>query len=283
MHSARLLSAGLVTLTLSACVGGTSDAQSIFTVAAPTGARWAHELLETGTVQPSERPRPSAMLGPYIAAFLSLPLLELSHASVSGVLSSVALLFHDHGSIRDESYALLEELGLILQVDIPDRLNRALDRQLSLNAYRDGLLDAATRSQAHVTTLEDREKEVGMLVRELRTKASTIQRTISDALDAKDYATAGNRQAELGLVQGELAVATAKQREIGNIIDLFDESLTTAAERLQAIEANREALIAGITVTDTPGSEAIGVLEQQAKSRRRMDTTDLFGPTQNVP
>lgn len=282
MRSARLLSIGLVTIALSACVGGASPTPSIFTFAAPTGARWAHELLETGRVQPAPRPRPSAMLGPYIAAFLSLPLLELSHASVSGVLSGVALLFHDQGSIRDESYALLEELGLILQVDIPDRLNRALDRQLSLDTYRDGLIDTAKRCQAHVTTLGDRDDEAGVLVRELRTKASTIQRALSDALRAKDYATAGSRQAELSVVQGELAVATAKQREIGNIIDLFDESLATAAERLQAIDANREALIAGVTVTNIPGSEAIGVLEQSKNSRRRVNSTDVFGPTQNA-
>ncbi len=282
MQPARFLTVTLTMLTLTACARGSSTAQSAIALSAIHGAEWAHELLETGTVQPIAQPRPSAMLGPYIAAFLSLPHFELSHSAISGVLSGGAILFQDHGSIRDESYALLEELGLILQVDIPDRLNRALDRQLSLNTYRDGLMETAVRSQAHVTTLDNREEEASMLVRELRTRASTIQRTLSDALKAKDYATASSRQAELSLVQGELAVATAKQREIGNIIDLFDDSLTTAAERLQAIDANREALIAGVSVTNIPGSEDIGVLEKAKNSRRRLNPIDTFGPTQNV-
>lgn len=282
MQPARFLTVTLTMLTLTACARGSSTAQSAIALSAIHGAEWAHELLETGTV-PIAQPRPSAMLGPYIAAFLSLPHFELSHSAISGVLSGGAILFQDHGSIRDESYALLEELGLILQVDIPDRLNRALDRQISLNTYRDGLMETAVRSQAHVTTLDDREEEAGMLVRELRTRASTIQRTLSDALKVKDYATASSRQAELSLVQGELAVATAKQREIGNIIDLFDDSLTTAAERLQAIDANREALVAGVAVTDTAGAEDLGVLLSTPRRGRQSDPKDVFGPVQPTP
>lgn len=269
------------TLCLTACFGGDATVPSMYSLAARNGASWAHQLLMVGTVKPLPRPRPSAQLGPYLAAFLSLPYVEITHSSVSGVLAGTSILFEERG-IRDESYALLEELGLVLQVDLADRLNRALDRHMSLDSYREGMIDVATRAQEHLAELEDREDEANALVREIRSQASLVQRALNNALREKDYATAGSRQSELSEIQGELAVATAKQREIGSIIRLFEDSLDTAAERLAAIDANREALIAGVSVTDIPGADDLGVLEEAERGRRRADPEDVFGPTQNV-
>jgi|GEM_PF-1614930 len=269
------------TLCLTACFSGDATVPSMLSMAARNGASWSHQMLITGTVKPSPNPRPSAQLGPYLAAFLSLPYIEITHSSVSGVMAGTSILFEDRG-IRDESYALLEELGLILQVDVADRLNRALDRHMSLDSYREGMIDVATRVQEHVAVLEDREDESNALVREIRSQQSIVQRNLSNALRDKDYATAGSRQSELSEIQGELAVATAKQKEITSIIRLFEDSLDTAAERLAAIDANREALIAGVSVTDIPGADDLGVLEEAERGRRRADPKYVFGPTQNV-
>jgi hypothetical protein len=265
-----------LTLCLAGCAEATNGAPSMLSMAARNGASWSHQLLLNGTVKPAPRPRPAAVLGPYVATFLSLPRVTESHAALSGIRSGTAILFAERG-IRDESYAMLEELGLILHVDLADRLNRALDRSMSLDTYREGLVSAATRSNDHLAILADREDEATARVRELRGRASTIQRSLSEALRAKDYATAGSRQSELSVVQGELAVATAQQKEVGNIIDVFEDSLETAAERLEAIDANREALIAGVSVTDIPGTEDIGVLEEAARGRRRSDPDEVFG------
>lgn len=269
-------------LLLTACSGGTDAAPSMVSMAARNGARWTHEILTTGVVKPMPPPRPSAMLGPYVAAFLSLPLVEISHSSVSGVLAGTSILFADRG-VRDDSYALLEELGLALQVNLKDQLNRALDRGIALDAYRDGLVDVASRAQDHLTNeLERRQDDADAKVREVRSQASDVQRNLNAALRAKDYATAGSLQAEASQVQGELAVATAQQREIRDIIGLFEDSLDAAAERVAAIDANRDALIAGVSVTDVAGADDLGVLQDAPRGRRRADPEEVFGPTNST-
>lgn len=279
MKNSRFRSALLATAFLTACFGAGGDEKpAMVSMAARNGVRWTYEILQNGVVSPTPPLRPSAMLGPYVAAFLSLPLVETSHSAVSGVLAGTAILFEEEG-FRDESYALLEELGLALSVDLTDHLNRALDRQMALDAYRDGLVDVATRSHEHVGLLEIRKDDSEAEVREIRREASLIQRGLNDALRAKDYATAGARQAELSRIQGELAVASAGDKELGNIIGLFDDSLEAAAERVAAIDANRDALIAGVSVVDIPGAEDLGVIEQPERGRRRADPDDVFGPT----
>jgi hypothetical protein len=268
-------------LCLTACFGfgEKAEAPTITSMTARNGASWSQQILMRGTVAPAPIPRPSAQLGPYLAAFLSLPYAESSHSAVTGMLAGMSILFQDRG-IGDESYALLEEFGLVLQVNLTDQLNRALDRKMALDAYREGLIDVATRAQDRLDELENRQNESNAEVRELRSRASDVQRALNDALRDKDYATAGNRQSESSEVQGELAVATAKQREIGSIISLFEDALDAAAERLQAIDANREALIAGVSVTDVPGAGDLGVLEDAPRGTRTPDPEDVFGSTQ---
>lgn len=247
-------------------------------MAARNGIRFGYDLTMIGRVIPMPGPRPSAMLGPYVAAFLSLPLIETSHAAVSGVLAGTTLLQEDQG-VRDESYALLEELGLLLTIDVEDILNRSADRQQTLDDYRASLVDVATRSQEHLGQLEQRQDDADAVVREVRKQASEIQRALNNALREKDYATASSRQAELSAVQGEVAVATAEQREVQSVVNLFEDSLAVAAERVTAIDANREALLAGVHVVDIPGADDLGVL-QEGERGRGPDAEDVFGPTE---
>lgn len=271
--------AALVALT--SCLGsGGEQAPAFIAMGARRGAQWSNELMATGVVKPVERPRPSALLGPYLAAFLSLPLSDANHAAVSGVLAGTEMLYGDDEGFRDESYALLEELGLVLQVDLIDHLNRSLERQMALDTYRDSLIEIATRAQEHLTdVLESRDDQATEEVRELRNRTTQIQRNLNAALREKDYASAGSHQASLSVVQGELAIATSDQKEIRNIINLFEDSLDDAAIRLQAIDANRDALIAGVTVTDVSGAEDLGVLQDAPRRTRRPDPEDVFGPT----
>ncbi len=276
-HSSRILL--LATLVLTACFGESGNAPpSLISAAARKGALWSHEILMTGRVTAREAPRPSALLGPYVAAFLSLPLVQSSHAAISGVLAGTSILF-DEG-IRDESYALLEELGLVLQIDVQDMLNRSIDRQMALDTHRNELVDVAERSQEHLVLLEERQDQADTEVREVRRQASELQRALNTALRGKDYATASSLQAQVSDVQGQLAVSTAEQREIRSIINLFEESLELAAERVVALDANREALIAGVSVIDLPSSEDLGVLEEAERGQRRADPEDVFGPVE---
>lgn len=248
------------------------------TYAPRAAARWSLELLLHGRVMPQPAARPSALLGAYVAAYLALPNIELSHAAVSGVLASRTFLEENSG-IRDESYALLQEFGVVLSVDVQDLLNRSVDRSGTLAAYRESLIETARRSQEHLVLLEARQDEADTAVREVRRRASDIQRLLNEALREKDYATAGARQSALSDVQGEQAVATATQREVREVVRLFETSLDFAAEKLQAIDANREALIAGVSVVDIPGADELGVLRSGGR-RSTADPEDVFGPVE---
>ncbi len=272
-------------VTLTSCFGGGEEqAPSFIAMSARNGASWSNELMATGLMKPMQETRPSALLGPYLAAFLSLPLVNANHAAVSGVLAGTTMLYGDDEGVRDESYALLEELGLILQVDLVDHLNRSLERQMALETFRESLIDIATRAQEHLTTtLETRDDQASEEVRELRNRSTLIQRNLNSALREKDYATAGSHQASLSVVQGELAVASSEQKEIRNIINLFEDSLDDAAIRLQAIDANRDALIAGVAVTDVTGAEDLGVLLDAPRRSRRPNPEEVFGPTDPTP
>lgn len=268
----------LSTLTLVGCVGTSKDTlPSHISLAARKGALWSHELLMTGTIAPRPPLRPSALLGPYVAAFLSQPFVHPSHAAVTGVLAGTSMLFEE--GVRNESYALLEELGLVLQVSVPEMLNRSINRTLALDTYREGLVESANRGQEHLVILHERLDEANAEVREIRRRASELQRALNAALRAKDYATASALQSQVSEAQGQQAVSTAAQKEIRSIIELFEDSLQTAADRLVAIDANREALIAGVSVTDLPGTDDLGVLEEGSRTQRRANPEDIFGPT----
>lgn len=218
------------------------------------------------------------MLGPYVAAFLSLPILDLTHAAVQGVTASMVFLSEDNG-VRDESYALLEELGIIISVDLQDVLNRSLHRQETLDAYHETLRDVAVRSQEHNAELETRLDDATEEQREVRTRASTAQRGLNTALRAKDYATASTMQAEVSKAQTELATVDGRVKELRSVINLFEDSLELAAERSVAIDENRDALIAGVSVLDIPGAEELGVI-RAGNRRRGLDVETVFGPTE---
>lgn len=271
----------LMTLLLASCLGHGNDTPSFLTKSTHDGAIWGQELMFTGKVHPKPAPRPSALLGPYLAAYLSLPFVRASHAAVSGVLASIDVLHDDNAGTRDESYALLEELGLLLQVQLTDHLNRAVDRTVALDAYTKNLIDTAKRAQEHLTTtLAQRDDDATAKVRELRSQSTLIQRTLTTALRQKDYATASTHQSKLSDVQAELAIATADQKEIRTIMNLLQDSLDEAVTRVQAIDANRDALIAGIAVTGVPGADDVGVLKNAPRGRRTPASEDVFGPVQ---
>jgi len=98
-------------------------------------------------------------------------------------------------------------------------------------------------------------------------RARTIDRDLSKALRDKDYANAARKQEELKPAQEALQKTELEQEEVESLLDIFVDLLELTDERLNAIEKNREVLIAGHTVVDVPGIDDLGVLQREKRRR----------------
>jgi len=158
-----------------------------------------------------------------------------------------------------------------LQVNVPDLMNRSSDRAKALDEYLATLVGAAQRSQDMLLSLEEELDQVGEDRRDKRDALNDIQSRINSALREEDYATAGANQEALALAREESSQLENQERQIRNTIDLYEELLEVAEERVLAIQQNREVLIAGLKVVEVPGIEPLGILEEQ---RRRGGSRD---------
>jgi chromosome segregation ATPase len=184
-------------------------------------------------------------------------------------------LMFENDRERNESFALLEELGTMLQVDIQDMLNRSQTRSRTLDAYMEGLIALLRRANAHRERMEQTIDELSSERREMRKSTSAIQRELSQALRAQDYATASRKQQELISAEGELAILETRVDEERSVLRIFEKYLEIGEDRLFAISENREALLAGIKVVEVPGIDDLGLLEQENR-RRNSGSEGIF-------
>ncbi|UPA22217.1 hypothetical protein K8942_04125 [Candidatus Peribacteria bacterium] len=237
---------------------------------------------QIGVIQTAEllsgvrlRAAPGALLGLYIAGFM---------VNESGVFVQGAMYGVDTGldSLLDseespgESFELLQQLGVVLQVNIPDMLNRSTDRQQTLDAYIDTLTQVYDRSKTHLTALKQQQTALLNTRREKRSRVVAIQHDLNLALQKKDYTTASVKQSEIVEAKSEQATADAEVNQSQSTITLYTNLNKVADRRLAAISVNREALIAGITVVDVPGIQELGVLDTKTGTRSG-NNSNIFG------
>lgn len=237
-------------------------------VTSATGGISAVRILDVGSA--TLLPRPSAALGFYIAAYLSQGIFLPVRSAFMGIEAQKKLFLGQGDASADETFALLQELGNILQVDVADILNRSPDRRETLDQYLQAIHNVyvlAERKKGELDTAAEalREEE-----REKRSAAQDIEREINRALDNEDYTGAGSRQRDLSEAQGKLAEVQTKREQTEDIADRFKKLLEIAGRRILAIEANRLILIAGLQVVQIPGIEDLDILlEKGRRSDRR--------------
>lgn len=224
---------------------------------------------------PIDRPedRPGALVGMYASHYL-LHAVTLRGA-VRGVFANLDLML-DEEEEKTESFALLEDIGTILQVDVPDLLNRSTSRSAAFDAYLEGLEDAIVTGEQYRQKLEQQLDDVYEERRAQRREASQIQSELNIALRSQDYGTAGELQEQLIEAEGALAEVQAREDEKRSIISLFEELLQVGLERRDAMVANREAILAGITVVELPGIDNLGILEQGGSRSRNRNSRSLI-------
>lgn len=176
---------------------------------------------------------------------------------------------------NSDTFLLLEQLGTVLEVDILDLLNRSVSRADTLNEY-------LAQLEIIVKAAEDRFEELDLQYDEIRDENRDARREISSmkselqrAIRAKNFGLAGQMQEQLTTLQPKQLELESLEDQLNELRRLFEDLLEAAEEKGQAIIANREALVAGVKVTDLPGVEDLGVLDEGR--RLRLDNaSDIF-------
>jgi len=207
-----------------------------------------------------------------VAAYLSQGIFLPVRSAWIGIEAQKALFARQGDPDTDETFTLLQELGNILQVDVPDILNRSPDRRETLDQYLQTLHNVFVLAERKRTELESAAETLKEEEREKRNTAQDLEREINRALDNKDYTGAGSRQRELTKAQGDLAEVESKREQTEDIKDRFEELLDVAKDRVVAIEANRLILIAGLQVIELPGVEDLDILLDRGRRQRRNTT-----------
>ncbi|PIR49993.1 hypothetical protein COU79_01885 [Candidatus Peregrinibacteria bacterium CG10_big_fil_rev_8_21_14_0_10_54_7] len=225
--------------------------------------------------------RPSPTMGIFTSSYLAQGAFVSVQAAMIGIQSQQRLLTGQSLPATSETFALLQELGTVLQVDIADMLNRSGNRGEALDTYIETLQGIGNISVRKQKELEQQTDSFSTQVKEERSTVRELESSLRKILRNEDYGRAATVQEQLTGAQAQLAQTEAKLDQAKDVLDRFDELLEIAEERLTAIGNNREVLIAGLRVLDVPGIEDLGILDQGKPFRRSKsksgENDDVFG------
>lgn len=256
----------LPALLLSSC-GKTQQSAENLTDVEVTGAREALvAILPLETMIPPII-RPAALLSIYVNLLLAEGLTPPVHAAMDGIDAQVRLHALPTQENVDDLYALLEEFGAVLHVDVSDLLNRSDDRAKTLDAYGIGLGNITERSKRRAADIKEQLTNLKKTQSEQKRTVTAINKEITNAVKAKDFSTAQDKQKELIDAQSALTTTELSIKEMTVIQKTFIELTDIADQRIAALDQNREVLIAGLRVVDVPGVQDLGVLESKTKKR----------------
>lgn len=210
--------------------------------------------------------RPGASLGTRLSAHLSK-----GETPVHGALRSTAIIAPLTRTTQsvEEPFATIQTLGDLLQINIIDMLNRNLERGVVLNRYITLLRATLEHAQGIREHLDSRRKELTTQEREQRSALRVMQKDINAAERSGDFHAVGLHQRALSDASGEHGKTKASVDELKNTLTILDNLTDLTEERLHATEENREALMAGIRVVETPGIDELGILERMRGLKRR--------------
>ncbi|MDD5751906.1 MAG: hypothetical protein PHS73_05335 [Candidatus Peribacteraceae bacterium] len=227
-------------------------------------------IISTGQLgqPPAMPPRPSGMLGIFSGVFLSQGMFYPTQTGLEGIDALLTILQGQEQPVTDETFQLLEQLGTALSVDVIDLLNRSHDRADALTQYTEALGTVNTNSKRTLAELTVAGENLAKEKKDQRNVVRAIEKDISAAVKAKDFGTAGARQGELNTEQATLSAIELKEQQNNDTLRTFKDMTARADARLQAIETNREILIAGLQITDPKGLKDLGVLTEGQRSSR---------------
>lgn len=155
---------------------------------------------------------------------------------------------------------LLQRLIELMRIDLREQLNASSDRTETLDEYMHTLTDDLQHGETRLRALRDRETN-------LRDDQDRLKRGVADLRDELDTAIRGGEgksvaalSADLTERQQALAEAETSLVVVQRSLDALNRVLPSLQERIHAVQANREALLKGVRVTDIPGVDALGII-----------------------
>jgi hypothetical protein len=234
-----------------------------------SGAKTSVSIMHIIAKRSLQNNRPSGLLGVFTGLYTSQGVFLSVQSAEDGMLAIGNILKGQTNSTSDENFALLREVGDILQVDIIDTLNRSTDRVSTLDSYTQSLRNIGVLTERKITELSALHETQKTKAKESQKKVRTIEGDLRDALKITDYGTASELEEQLSEANVSYAEISTKEDQSGDMIDRFDTLLKVAAQRVQAVEVNREILVAGLRVIDVPGIADFNILEKGKSWKKR--------------
>jgi hypothetical protein len=243
----------LCALFFTACLGGGSDENDLLETirSARSGARISAELSD---ITHAKEAVPAALAGTIMGV-------QLSDAQTTdrSIPESIPL-----GSTTDTVRAdtdLLASFVVLMQTNMQNLLNQTTDREGKLDEYTQSLSSHVQRGSIRFRELEDRKKNFDDDTSRLQRRIRNLEDELDKALTKGDSQSAAVFTQELIERQTLLAKTKADILITKRILESYSDLLGPMEERLNAINANRNALIQGIRIVDIPGVEELGILE----------------------
>lgn len=220
--------------------------------------------------------RNAAPLGLFVAEYLStIPAANATQAGLQGIQAQYEIIKKQQ-TISDPDFELIQAFADALQVDVPDLLNRSMDRQAALDAYSQSLTNVATRSNERYKELSTYLDELTATSRTQSKERTIAERDLAKAMSNKDFSSAGELQKTVLEKQQAFADTDLKRQQTDDMVTTFDRLLTLFGQKILAIQQNREILIAGNKVVNVPGIEELKILEKGSASSRKSGDSGKF-------
>lgn len=205
--------------------------------------------------------RAAPQLGIFGTVYVSQSGYAPAFAALAGVDAQSRLAALRNPALADETYTFLQEYGAVLQVNVPDTLNRSDNRPQALNDYVEGLTNITERAKRRTADLKTAIDRITEMRKAAQDEVNTHQKAVKNAEKLNDYQTIGAEQKLLGEAQTRLTQIESELRTTNDVEKTFEKLTAIGDKRLAAIEQNREVLIAGLKVVDLPGIEDLKILE----------------------
>ncbi|HRH92965.1 MAG TPA: hypothetical protein PKV72_00360 [Candidatus Peribacteria bacterium] len=278
-YSVRLLTAGLLLLTLVACgakppaTGSTTQTERV------SGGRSGVFVVDTLVANSADarKTRRAALLGVFVSHFLSNSPTAIVNGGIQGITVQTAI-FEKQSSVSDPDFDLIQAFADALQVDVLDLLNRSLDRQATLDVYYTSLENVAQRANTRLAELMAADDTQTEELRALNRERADLDRELRNATNDKDYLLANEKQKALNEKERQISEAELKLDQIKNVSQTLEDLMKLYGDKSLAIQENREPLIAGTKVVDLPGTLDLKILERpNGRSSGTTGTTRTSG------
>jgi len=241
-----------------------------------SGAKSAISIIHLLTNHIFTFTRPSATIGIFSGIYTSQGVILPVNTAMIGFEAITNILKGHSQANTDENFAILREIGDVLQVDIVDLLNRSNNRVQTIDNYTQSLRNTGILTERKIYELTAMYENLSAKRKEERTIARDIERNLKNALKDQDYSEASTYEEELAHANADLAETETKEKQAKDMIDRMEGLYDITGDRLQAIENNREILIAGLRVINVPGIADFNILEK-GKSWKKRGSEDIFG------